>query len=100
MIRYPLIVPGTHPAAEGIFGEEVFSVTAAVMTFEVKGDKAVMWRANSLPGFTVFNSAWKDWLVHCRSDSSSGYSRLLTRRTILVSLVWDSPETWKTTDAG
>ena len=27
MIRYPMIVPGAHPAAQGVFGEEVYVET-------------------------------------------------------------------------
>ena len=70
-----------------IFADEVFKLMGANTDGPAKGGMAVMCNSNSLPSFTVFNSAWKDLLVHCRSDKVSGSSWLFTMRTTLVSLV-------------
>src|SRR5437667_1612146 len=84
----------------GIFVDEVFRVTGAIIEGGVNGGSAVISNSNSLPGRTVFNSALKERLVHCTSDKASGSSRLLTIRTMLVSLVWVSLETLKTAIVG
>src|SRR6266536_1524913 len=83
-----------------MFVEDVFRVTGATIEGAVNGGSAVMCNSNSLPGRTVFNSALKEWLVHCKSDRTRGSSKLLTMRTILVSLVWVSLETLKTAIEG
>ena len=83
----------------GIFSDDVFRVTGALME-PGKGGTAVMCNSNSLSGRTVFNSARNTWLVHSRSDSLSGSSRLFTMRTTLVTFVWLSSETLNTVVVG
>src|SRR6266404_4740171 len=83
-----------------ILADEVFRLTGAKTDGPLNGGIAVMCSSNSFPSFTVFNSAWNDLLVHCRSDNVIGSSRLLTIFTILVSLVWTSLETLNTAIVG
>ena len=59
----------------GTLGEEVFNETRPLIERDVKGGTAVMCSSYSFPGFTVFSSALKALLVHCRSDNVSGLSR-------------------------
>src|SRR5207245_11533352 len=67
---------------------------------DVKGGSAVISNSNSFAGSVVFKSALKEWLVQCKSDRVRGSSKLLTIRTILVSLVWSSLETLNTAIVG
>src|SRR5207248_1251972 len=71
-----------------------------MMDGELNGGTAVICNSNSLPGFTVFNSALNVWLVNVRSDNSIDSSWLFTMRTTLVSLVWLSLDTLNTAIVG
>src|ERR1041384_8286061 len=83
-----------------MFVADVLILIGVIIEGPLNGGTAVMCSSNSLPGFTSFHSALKDWLVHLKSDNVSGASRLLTIRTVLVSFVSDSLDTLKTAMVG
>src|SRR5437667_10664936 len=57
---------------------------------DVKGGPAETLSSNSFPSRTVLSSTRNALLVHWRSESVNGSSRLLTIFTMRVSLVWSS----------
>ena len=72
---------------DGTSVDEVFNLSCWTTVPRPKGGTAVISRANSFPGRTVFRTASKDRLVQLSIQTSTGPSRWFRTRRTLVSFV-------------